>query len=639
MADNTRSVNAAAGRRYVYGELINPGADEIAHERYSRQRQGITQIERVLRGEEVPRNVAAMRAALKAGGAPEPRRGPGFQLRVEPGFVVGHDTIDMRARDKVTGRAIYSADVYPPGVLYTKVLRSPFPHAKVTSIDVSRAEAHPGVHAVITYEDAPRSSRLALTGEPAFAGDPVAAVAAESEGIAEEAVNLIEVQYQELPFVLSPQDALRPGAPLVRSGLETNAARDPQFTYERGDAAQGFAEADLTVEVSVETSYEQHVAMEPHNAVAVWDDDYLTLYTSNQWPHGIANSVSGELEMPLSKVRVLAGDTGGGWGDKTGRHGYHIGAAGEKDRAARALRAEPQGHLRGGGAQLPAFRDGAARAQERRQHHGARGHLVRPVGRLRPALQQRRLGGGDPDVQEPERERERVQCHHEHCGHLAAAGGRGALRELLTENLANRAAEAVNLDPVEFRLRNIETELDQVDDLPYSSNGLRESIEHGAELFDWANRWQGWQRQRSLDGPQRGVGMMCFECNKGSASPPMTAIVQIQADDSVVVNTGAADIGGGQRTTWSMIVAETLGVPLDRVRIEAMDSHAGPDALGIFGSRGTKSVGTGMLHAAMDARAKLLQGSPPRGRRTSRTSTSARASFTASATPRTKSSR
>jgi CO/xanthine dehydrogenase Mo-binding subunit len=179
----------------------------------------------------------------------------------------------------------------------------------------------------------------------------------------------------------------------------------------------------------------------------------------------------------------------------------------------------------------------------------------------------------------------------------------------LTENLMNRAAEALNMDPVEFRLKNIETAVDQVANLPYSSNGLRESLQRGAELFDWKNRWKGWKKDASdLSKPQRGVGMMCFTCNKGANSPPMTAIVQIQGDGSVVINTGAADIGGGQRTTWSMIAAEAIGVPLDTVKINAMDTQAGPDALGIFGSRGTKSVGTGVLYAALSAKDKLLQG-------------------------------
>ncbi|HEY7270932.1 MAG TPA: molybdopterin cofactor-binding domain-containing protein, partial [Dehalococcoidia bacterium] len=177
------------------------------------------------------------------------------------------------------------------------------------------------------------------------------------------------------------------------------------------------------------------------------------------------------------------------------------------------------------------------------------------------------------------------------------------------ESLVNRAAQALNMDPLDFRLKNVETGVDQVNNLPYSSNALKESLERGAELFKWKERWKGWKTgSRDLTKPQRGLGMVAFTCNKGANSSPMTAIVQIQGDGSVVVNTGAADIGSGQRTTWVMIVAEAIGVPLDRVKINAMDNHAGPDALGIFGSRGTKSVGTGMLYAAMDARRKLLQG-------------------------------
>ena len=178
-----------------------------------------------------------------------------------------------------------------------------------------------------------------------------------------------------------------------------------------------------------------------------------------------------------------------------------------------------------------------------------------------------------------------------------------------SETLINRAAEAIDMDPLDFRLKNIETKIDQVANMPYSSNALKESLERGAELFKWKERWKGWKKgARDLSKPQRGLGMVCFACNKGANSPPMTAVVQIQADGSVIVNTGAADIGSGQRTTWVMIVAEAIGVKMENVKINAADNQAGPDALGIFGSRGTKSVGTGMLYAALDARRKLLQG-------------------------------
>jgi CO/xanthine dehydrogenase Mo-binding subunit len=554
--------------KYVQGDLVATDLLLIERERNSRDRTGVSLVERVMRGEEAPADVARDRAALRARGV-QPVTGADGTLKVGPGSVVGRPTVDMRARDKVTGRAQFSVDTYLPGMLYTKVLRSPLPHAKVAQIDTSRAESYPGVHGVITFKDVPANvARPALTGEPAYAGEPIAAVAAESEAIAEEAVALIQVQYEQLPFVLDPREALKSGAALVRMALKSNAARNPQFTYSRGDAAQGFAEAELTVEVQVQTSFEQHVAMEPHNVVAVWDRDLLTLYTGTQWAHGTANGVRTELDMPQSSVRVLARDTGGGWGDKTGRHGYHIVAALLAKKTGRPVRWElnrkdifmDAGHNYPlvASAKLGLKKDGRITALEGTSYlpGGAYGAPANSDD-WESAVRTYKI----PNVN--------VTGFSSYTNTVVTSPLRSvgeASGNFMTENLMNRAAEALNMDPLEFRLKNIETAVDQVTNLPYSSNGLRESLERGAELFDWKNRWKGWKKDaRDLTRPQRGIGMMCFTCNKGANSPPMTAIVQVQGDGSVIVNTGAADIGGGQRTTWCMIAAEAI-TPLTKHR-------------------------------------------------------------------------
>jgi xanthine dehydrogenase YagR molybdenum-binding subunit len=597
--------------RYVQGEPVTTDALMLERERNSRMRTGVDQIERVMRGEETPANVDAERAALQARGI-EPVVQPDRSLRIAAGSVVGRPTIDTRARDKVTGRAQFSTDTYFPGMLWTKVLRSPMPHAKVTQIDTSKAESYPGVRAVITAKDVPTTvARPALTSEPAFAGEPIAAVAADTASIAEEAIALIQVQYEPMPFVLDPREALKSAAAKVRTALKANAARDPQFSYQRGDTTKGFAEAELTVEIQAETSYEQHVAMEPHNAVAVWDRDLLTLYTGTQWAHGTATGVAAELGIPQSSVRVLARDTGGGFGDKTGRHPYHIITALLAKKTGRPVRWElsrkdifmDAGHNYPlvATAKLGLKKDGTITALEGTSYI-AGGAYGAPANSddWESATRTYKI----PNVKVAGLSAYTNTVNTSPLRSVGEASG-----NFLTENLMNRAAEALNMDPLEFRLKNIETKVDQVANLPYSSNALRESIERGAELFGWKNRWKGWKKgPADLTRPQRGIGMMCFTCNKGANSPPMTAIVQIQGDGSILVNTGAADIGGGQRTTWSMIAAEAIGVALDQVKISAMDTQAGPDALGIFGSRGTKSVGTGVLAAAMNARDKLLQG-------------------------------
>lgn len=611
MADNSESIRDLTGIKYTHGELVDPTPEALERDAWARERTGVSQVERVMMGLERPADAVRDRELItKALGPMAPKVGPGADLKVPLGSTVGHPTIDERAHDKVTGRATYSSDVYEPGMLHVRVVRSPYPHAKVTNIDTSKAEALPGVHAVLTPTDVPKSGRPALTAEPAFQGEPVVAIAAETLSIAQAAAELVNIEYQQLPFVLDPREALKAGAPLVRSGLKTNAARDPQFSYERGDVTKGFAEADKTVEISVETSFEQHVAMEPHNTVARWDNNVLTLISGNQWSHGIATGVSGELGIPLSNVHVLAHDTGGGFGDKTGRQGYHIVAALLAKKTGRPVRYElnRKDIFLEAGHNYPLYatvklgvkNDGTITALQGTSYvpsgaYGARSNTDDWEGALHTyKIPNVKVNGFS------------VNTNTVVTSALRSVGESSGT--FMNETLMNRAAEAVNMDPVQFRLKNIETKVDQVTGLPYSSNALKEAIERGAELFGWADRWKGWSKATVGDKPQRGIGMMCFECNKGANSPPMTGIVQIEGDGSVVVNTGASDIGGGQRTTWRMITAEAIGVPLDTITINAMDTEAGPDALGIFGSRGTKSVGTGILHAALDARAKLLDG-------------------------------
>jgi xanthine dehydrogenase YagR molybdenum-binding subunit len=633
MAKNREGPSQPFPIHYERGEIIDPSPEQLEREMWSRERHGVEQIYRRMRGEETPADREAdLQRLAKLGLLPRFKRAdqlklsqvssaPGTagavsasSLRIEPGSVVGNPTIDIRARDKITGQARYSSDVYLPNMLYTKVLRSPHPHARVKSIDTAKAAAYPGVAAVITHEDVPKGPgipRPALTAEPAFAGEPIVAVAAESEAIAEEALALVQIEYEVLPFVLTPQDALKPEAPKVRSTLQTNATRSPQFNYRRGDSARGMAEAEVTAEVTVQTSFEQHVAMEPHNAVAVWDRDLLTIHTGNQWPHGIANAVRSALDIPAANIRVFAQDTGGGWGDKAGALGYHTLTAVLAKKTGRPVRWElnrkdifvDAGHNYPLTAQAKVGlkRDGTITALEGTTWI-AGGAYGAPANTddWESALRTYKIANVNVDgiaaytntvVTSP----------------LRSVGEASGV--FFSETLFNRAAEAIDMDPYQFRLRNVEMLNDQVVNLPYSSNALRETLEIGARLFRWNERWKGWKKgARDLSKPQRGIGVAAFTCNKGANSAPMTAIVQIQGDGSIIVNTGAADIGSGQRTVWIMIVAEAIGVPLDTVKINAMDNQAGPDALGIFGSRGTKSVGTGMLYAALDARRKLLQG-------------------------------
>ncbi len=603
---------------YEPGTMINTSAAQLEATTRRRERNGQAQVLRVLAGLEAP-----------AANVKEDRERAVAALQALPLNVVGVPTPDIHARDKVTGRARYSADLFRAGMLHVRVLRSPHPNARIRSIDVSRARALPGVVDLLTFEDIAEFARAAVSGEaaaaggvskpeldgaPPYAGAGVAAVAAETPAIAEDALGLIQVDYELLPFVLDAREALRAGAPRVNAATQSNAAFDPQFSSGRGDAAQGFREADVVVEVHTTSSFEQHNSMEPHVAVVEWNTaNSMTIWSSTQWPHGMRDAIAQVFRMPQSQIRVLAEHTGGGWGDKTGKHPYHIYTALLAQRTGRPVRYEArrkdsfyeQGHNfpKEADARMGFRRDGAITALQ--------GESWIPVGGYNEAL------GNSDDWESALRlykianvdvKGNSALTNTVITSPLRCVGEPGGIFTL--EILMDAAAEQLNMDPLALRLQNIEEEIDQVIGLPYSSNGIRETLERGAAAFGWTERWKGWQPNnvRVGDDPVRGVGMAAFVCNKGAAILARTANVHMNGDGSVSVYTGAADIGGGQATAWSMIAAEALGVPLERVRIYRMDTSAGPDSSGIFGSRGTKTVGMAVLQAALDAKKQLLDG-------------------------------
>ncbi|MBI2888023.1 MAG: xanthine dehydrogenase family protein molybdopterin-binding subunit [Chloroflexi bacterium] len=585
---------------WEFGTLRNPTPLMLELEEYSKELYGFTQVERVMRGEEAAPTAAQQRidrARAEAAAAALASTAVGTRLP------------DMHGYEKVTGKATFPVDVYPASGLYTRVLRSPYPHAKVKRLDVSKAEQLPGVMAVLTPKDCPTMDPPILAEEPSHHGEAVAAVAAVDEGVAEAALRLIEVEYEQLPFVLEARDAMKPGAPLVNSRYRSNAPRDP-FVYKRGDAAKGFAEADVIVEGTSQTAWEQHVAMEPHNATALWERDKLTIWTSSQYVHRQRDVIADTLKMPHSKVRLISEYTGGGFGDKTRAYPYHMIAALLAKKAGRPVRYE----LTRKDVFLECTHN-YPKYQELRLGFKRDGAMV--------ALQSRAwVATGDSGARSNADDFESAirifKCPNVDVIGYAPytnTGISGALRTVGEPSgnfafaiLVDQAAEKLNMDPLDLYLKNIEERVDQVVNLPFSSNGVRECLLKAAEAFGWKQKWQGWRKQRDLTKPQRGVGMMAFLCNKGAMSVPMTAVCQIDRDGSVRVVQAGADLGGGQRTTFAMIAAEVLGVAVGRVTVTKPDTEVTSDTGIVAGSRATKSIGSAVKAAAEDARAQLLEG-------------------------------
>ena len=258
--------------------------------------------------------------------------------------IVGKRPIRPDGVDKVTGRAQYGTDTKLTGLLAGKVLRSPHPHARIRSIDTSKAEALPGVKAVITAADLPfaslsreelggdygrlkfASDHMMASDKALFKGHPVAAVAAVNAHVAESALALIEVDYEVLPAVVDVREAMKDGAPLLHEDLRTSAMGEigdkpsnvaSHLSYEKGDAAQGFAEADAIVEREYTTASVHQGYIEPHNSTALWNaDGQLSIWTSTQGAFAVRAAVADVLRLPVSRVKVTPMEIGGGFGGK-----------------------------------------------------------------------------------------------------------------------------------------------------------------------------------------------------------------------------------------------------------------------------------------------------------------------------------
>ena len=529
---------------------------------------------------------------------------------------VGHGRPRLEGVAKVTGRARYTTDVRVAGQLEAAVLRSPHPHARVRSIDVSAAKAAPGVHAVLCMND---NDDLGISwyaeGVPLFCpvaryvGDEVAVVAADTRRAAEDALALIDVDWEVLPHVSDMERALDDGAPTVHD--DGNLVEEPE-TYERGDAEAALARADITVEGTWTTPTQVHHALEPHASVAEWRSDTLVLHESTQGVHQVRKMMADALGLPLSKARVLCEHMGGGFGAKqvpwkhslmaavlARRTGRPVAIA--LDRRAEALAVGNRNPTRQD-LRLGAASDGTLLAIDVR--------VRRTPGAYSPPGESSNIAGMYKHLYACENVRTRQETVYTHHGPAVAFRAPGYVESCFAlETAMDELAEKLGMDPLELRLKNY-AERDQVEDLPWSSpDGLRTAYER-----------LGWQGSVSADSSgdgdapsspsgrriARGRGLAAHEWMAGFGSPPAYARVVVQTDGSVELLTGTQDIGTGTRTILAQVAAESLGVPFDAVGVRLGDTGNGLYAPTSSGSFTTPTMGPVVRSAALDAKAKLL---------------------------------
>jgi CO/xanthine dehydrogenase Mo-binding subunit len=520
--------------------------------------------------------------------------------------VVGRPYPRVEADEKVTGRARYAYDVRLPGQLSARVLRSPLPHARVRRIDTTRAEALPGVRAVLSSANAPeidwyQDSSL-FDRVVRFVGDEVAAVAADSEEIADDALRLIDVEYEPLPFVASLEDALRPDSPKVRES--GNLVEEPKV-YERGDPEAGLRQADVVVDEVYATQVALHNCLEPHGCTATWEGDRLTLWDSTQSVFDVRQEVAEKLGLPEHHVRVIKQYMGGGFGSKqiawkhTAIAALLSRQAGRPvqlmlDREAENLavgnRNPTRQHVR-----LGAKRDGTLTAISVRIEQAVGAHMVGGEGSMTYGIYQRLYRC--PNV------RTEQVAVYTNGGPAVAFRAPGYVEGAFAlESALDELARKLEIDPLDLRLRNY-AEDDQQNEQPYTSpDSLRLCYERATDAFVWRE-----YARSPADGPKRrGIGLAVHDWG-GSGYPPGYAWVKLNADGTVDVVTGTQDIGTGTRTGLSQVAAEELGVPVEQVTLHLGDTATGPYAPVSSGSATQATIGPAVRAAAAEAKAQLLE--------------------------------
>jgi len=527
--------------------------------------------------------------------------------------IIGTRQPRLDAWARVSGRAKYASDISFPGMLHLKVVRSPHPHANVLNIDAQKAAALPGVRLILTHKDMPayrwHPDMPVLTDVARFVGDDIVCVAATSEEIAAEAVDLIKVEYQVLPFVLDPEAAMKPDAPKLYPKGNLVGGK-PQLAS-RGDVEKGFAEADLVYEGRYKTNLVQHATREPRACVALWEGGKLTVWDSTQYTFAVQEGLAKALRVPISKVRVICEQMGGGFGDRSTAERYNVLAALVARKTQRPARIEfnREENFLAGHHRYPVIfylkygvkKDGTLTAIQAKAvaDMGGYAHFPGAGGSMEVILSTYRcpnLKAESYSVCTNKPEGGFMRC----VGHPQATFPQEVHLDIIAEKLG--------MDPVEFRLKNYARleDGDQARKIPFSSNGMEECIKKGAEAASWKVRWQ---KPGSTAGPvKRGLGMAIHACRHGgmAAGMPSSGMVRVNSDGTVNVFTGTSDIGGGQKGTMAMIAAEEIGVPLESVFVTSADTDVTTDTAGTTGSRQTITGGTGIKLAATDAKNQLL---------------------------------
>ncbi len=512
---------------------------------------------------------------------------------------------------KVTGRGLYADDLTLPGMLVGKILRSPHPHARIRRIDTSRAEAVAGVAAVVTGSEFPNRYGILPIGhdETAFAldkvryiGDSVAGVAAESEDIAERALELIAVDYELLPAYFDPIASMQAEQHFIHDDKSHNIEKE--YHHHFGNVEEGFAQADCIRQDTFYCAEVTHAAMEPHATLADFREGQITAWSSTQVPYYLQRTLANVLELPMEKVRVIKPLIGGGFGGKSEVVPLEVQAAVLARKAGRPVkitytREEVFYAHRGRPLQIIELKTGVTRAgkitavEARMIQDGGAYCGYGPV----TILYSGQLLGAMYDIRNMKFDGYRVLTNKPACGAMRGHGTVNA--RFAFESHLDILAHEIGMDPAELRFRNLlQPPCLTVNELRVTSYGYPECLRRVVQRSRW-------QEKKGKLPYGRGIGIAGSHYVSGAANPiirsalPHTTVrLELQADGTVHLYTGAAEIGQGSDTMQVQVVAEELGIGVGRIRLVAADTAQTPVDLGSYSSRVTFMAGNACLEAA-----------------------------------------
>ncbi|MCF8036530.1 MAG: xanthine dehydrogenase family protein molybdopterin-binding subunit [Desulfobacteraceae bacterium] len=552
------------------------------------------------------------RQGLPVPETPEPGGEADFWKTTE---IVGKRVARVDGYERLSGAAVYPSDIKLPNMIYGAILRCPHPHARIRKLNTDPARKKPGVRAVISG-DAPEAKGLqwkyddyaAPLFDPhcRFEGEVVAAVAADTRYQAWDAVRAIKVEYEVLPHVSDHDQALDDKAPKVHEN--GNLVGSDEYT--RGDADKGLASADAVVEQTYQTPCELHTPMELHGCVANWDGDRLTIWESSQGVYAVQSRISEVLDMPLSKVRVIGHYMGGGFGSKLQPGKYTVLAALLARKTARPVKmilTREETYLCVGNRPASTMRLKAG-VKKNGTLTGLDFQCTGPSGAY-PA-------GGTSLVDW--QIRDLYQCDNVRCSSKDVYMHAGPARPFRApghpqgswalEQMMDDLAEKIGMDPVELRLKNIPEVSQARGNIPYTTTGLRQCIEKGAEQFGWkAAVKKAREHNRSNPAVKRGVGMGACVWIVGGGGPPATVAIKLFRDGSVNLNMGASDIGTGTKTVMALVAAEELGVRPEVIQIEHADTGTTQYATPSGGSKTVPTESPTVRNAAIDVKRQVLE--------------------------------